>query len=497
MLLHALGSAAAAAYALGISTPPVSPDAVHKPPSTYVSMPSEEGGATALSWLLLAAARSLQVDIAEHWSATQLSAELGGGVCMTAESLLLSEYVRSLPETVIATGPTAEPHHPFSSQLSRASLYAGKLVWCNGSNISGMLDGIRLPVQTAIGLPLRNHVGDGAAFVLYSLRRLEQSTTVTYFLAQLQVLAAALNAAVVTPPPSVATAVPTAMPHFQQAYGSAPQPAPEAPACMVKATAATVQPPPPRQPVLEQKTAMPALKAEFSSGSALGALVHSNHPSIAQPAPTARPPTVHTASAEHSQGRLASYPPTWPAEAWANGEQQGPVMSTEQVLNLIDCLGGDRISSRDVTPPPAASPGAEAPGAEAPAAASCMGEGVGGAVITNLSRRGSALALALEPFGSIEDSLADFSDSFTSDSLSHKSSSNNSTNDTEPVGPPFAVAKAGVLPRDAAMLPIAEPIKQLCLPSAVPAIPLQHSLSGGCSAEMVSLTVSAPNAAFH
>ena len=187
-------------------------------------------------------------------------------------------HVRSLPRPR-RNRPHRRTHHPFSSQLPEPAVR--RQARSNGSNISGMLDGIRLPVQTAIGPPLRNHVGDGAAFVLYSLRRLEQSTTVTYFLAQLQVLAAALNAAVVTPPPSVATAVPTAMPHFQQAYGSAPQPAPEAPACMVKATAATVQPPPPRQPVLEQKTAMPALKAEFSSGSALGALVHSNHPSIA------------------------------------------------------------------------------------------------------------------------------------------------------------------------------------------------------------------------
>ena len=62
--------------------------------------------------------------------------------------------------------------------------------------------------------------------------------------------------------------------------------------------------------------------------------------------------------------------------------------------------------------------------------------------------------------------------------------------------PAFAVAKAGVLPRDAAMLPIASQSRNLLAISGA-RYPLQHSLSGGCSAEMVSLTVSAPNAAFH
>jgi len=191
MLLHALGSAAAAAYALGLSRPKPS---THVPAPNYASVPTQ-GPATSLSWLLLAAARALQVDIAEHWTARQVEAARGGGVYMSAEQLLISRQVQSHQETVLATGEGAESKHPFSSHMSRATLYAGKLVWCNGTSATGALEGVKLPVQTAVGLPLRSHVGGGAAFVLYSMRRLEQSTSVTYFIAQLQVLAAASHAA--------------------------------------------------------------------------------------------------------------------------------------------------------------------------------------------------------------------------------------------------------------------------------------------------------------
>ena len=194
MLLHALGSAAAAAYALGLSKPKPS---VMVPAPNYKSVPTD-GPATSLSWLLLAAARALQVDIAEHWTARQVANSVrgnGAGVYMSAEQLLVSQRVHDQPETVLATGEGAESLHPFSSHMSRATLYAGKLVWCNGTGASGALEGVKLPVQTAVGLPLRSHVGGGAAFVLYSMRRLEQSTSVTYFIAQLQVLAAASHAA--------------------------------------------------------------------------------------------------------------------------------------------------------------------------------------------------------------------------------------------------------------------------------------------------------------
>merc|ERR1719502_1404602 len=115
MLLHALGSAAAAAYHLGLSKP----KAGHNVPApNYTSAPTD-GPATSLSWLLLAAARALQVDIAEHWTARQVPASRGGGVYMSAEQLLVSERVHQSPETVLATGECAEAQHPFSSHMSR------------------------------------------------------------------------------------------------------------------------------------------------------------------------------------------------------------------------------------------------------------------------------------------------------------------------------------------------------------------------------------------
>lgn len=189
MLLHAIGSASAAAYALGMSMPKTLTS-----PLKYTSMPAELPTAS-FSWLLLAAAHTLQVDIAEHWTARQLPASRGGAVYMTAEQILVADWAVGLPELVLATGEAAEVHHPFSSHMSRASLYAGKLVWCNGTSATGMLEGIKAPMQTAIGLPLRSHVGGGATFVFYSQRRLEQSAAVTFFLAQLQVLAAASQVA--------------------------------------------------------------------------------------------------------------------------------------------------------------------------------------------------------------------------------------------------------------------------------------------------------------
>lgn len=469
MLLHALGSAAAAAYALGISTPPVAPNAVHRPPSSYISVLNDKRGTTGMSWLLLAAARSLQVDIAEHWTAHQVTAQHGGGVCMAADSLLLSEYVQSLPETIVATGTAAEPHHPFSSQLSRASLYAGKLVWCNGANSSGLLDGIRLPVQTAVGLPLRNHSGGGASFVLYSLRRLEQSTTVTYFLAQIQVLAAASHAAIVTPPSAVTIAPAVPIPGGQfgntQKLFATPQPVAAAPARVMGGTT----------------SATPALKAEFSAGGALGALVHStastaapthalhgqHHVDLPSETDTVAGDCTRVPAAKRVKG--ASPAPNgaaaaWPPELWGggHGQQQGAVMSTEQVLNLIDCLGGERLASA-------------APACAEPAATEVSLDA--GAPMATLSRKSSALALALEPFGSIEDSFADFPDSLAT-STAH--------NATEQV-PQMPDAE---VPRAVAESPVPEPPLGCTAPSL-----FQHSKStgAGCCTEMDSLSVSSPH----
>jgi len=192
MLLHAVGSAAAAAYAMGMRQP-IGGLALGPSPN-FTSTPAESPAAS-LSWLLLAAARLLHVDVAEHWTARQLPAELGGGVVMTAEQILVSDRARALPGLVLTTGATAERNHPFSSHMSRASLYAGKLVWCNGTSSTGVLECLKTPMRTAIGLPLRSHMGGGATFVFYSVDRFEQSATITFFLAQLQVLAAASHVA--------------------------------------------------------------------------------------------------------------------------------------------------------------------------------------------------------------------------------------------------------------------------------------------------------------
>ena len=276
MLLHALGSAAAAAYALGLSKPKPS-DFVPAP--NYTSVPTD-GPATSLSWLLLAAARALQVDIAEHWTARKALPNGSGaaGVAMIAEQLLVSQRVHNLPDTVLATGERAEQLHPFSSHMSRATLYAGKLVWCNGTSASGALEGVKLPVQTAVGLPLRSHVGGGAAFVLYSMRRLEQSTSVTYFIAQLQVLAAASHAAS-------------------------------------------------SQTAMKREQGPVTTNGEHAASSSYG---YANQPGPG-PSSAAAPSSSVDVSDHQSNGAL-------PADMWVTPEA---VMSTEQVLSLIDCLGPD------------------------------------------------------------------------------------------------------------------------------------------------------------
>jgi len=320
MLLHALGSAAAAAYALGLSKPAGS---IGMSAPVYTSVPTD-GPATSLSWLLLAAARALQVDVAEHWTARQVSASRGGGVYMSAEQLLVSERVHNLPDTVLATGERAEALHPFSSHMSRATLYAGKLVWCNGTSQGGALEGVKLPVQTAIGLPLRSHAGGGAAFVLYSLRRLEQSTSVTYFIAQLQVLAAASHAAGT---------------QGNSLLSVADSAAKSEGACLDNLAAA----------------AMPSIKldtapfAHVDAGAASGAATATTAAAPAEvSAPRSAPPAMD--APELPPGGAGPDTNMWvPPEA---------VMSTEQVLSLIECLGEKAPGVAPPSQPPGVPPSA-------------------------------------------------------------------------------------------------------------------------------------------
>ena len=320
MLLHALGSAAAAAYSLGLSKPKASPGA-NIPAPNYTSVPTD-GPATSLSWLLLAAARALQVDIAEHWTARQVSASRG--VYMSAEQLLVSERVRNLPDTVLATGERAEALHPFSSHMSRATLYAGKLVWCNGTSLTGALEGVKLPVQTAVGLPLRSHVGGGAAFVLYSLRRLEQSTSVTYFIAQLQVLAAASHAASSqTQGVTLADSMPGRAENALEHGGLSGVNAPPAHPNSQQPGPATAEPVP--------------MNGHMNGGAS----------AIADDVPVGgQLPTLNGVVGDTNQRG---------GEMWVAPEA---VMSTDQVLSLIDCLGGDRsqAGSRVGSGPPSKHP---------------------------------------------------------------------------------------------------------------------------------------------
>lgn len=187
MLLHSIGSTAAAAYALGINAagPPVDTRS-----RQYMSLPAE-APTTGISWLLLAAARALQSDVAEHWIAQQRPPARGSGIDMTLNQMFISERMNDSPDLVRAVGVGAETHHPFSSQMSRASLYAGKLVWYNRSGSDETLDCIKAQMQTAISIPLNTQMGSGSTFVLYAMHRMEQSRLATFFLTQLQVLASA------------------------------------------------------------------------------------------------------------------------------------------------------------------------------------------------------------------------------------------------------------------------------------------------------------------
>lgn len=164
-----------------------------------------------------------------------------------------------------------------------------------------------------------------------------------------------------------------------------------------------------------------------------------------------------------------SAPPAagWPADLWGVGhaQQQSAVMSTEQVLNLIDCLGGERLTSFTAPPAPAM---VYETGVSEGVSEGSMDQG---AAVATLSRKSSALALALEPFGSIEDSFADFPDSLNSPASQCHT----------------GVAQSSQVPWS----PLLESQPRDC------ALPLQHSLSlgGGCSAEMDSLSMSSTQCA--
>lgn len=106
--------------------------------------------------------------------------------------MLTSELTNDSSGLVRAFGTGAAAHHPFSSQMSRASLYAGKFIWYNGTGPDETLDCIKAQVQTPISIPLNTRLGVGSTFVLYATHRMEQSSMATCFLTQLQVLTSAL-----------------------------------------------------------------------------------------------------------------------------------------------------------------------------------------------------------------------------------------------------------------------------------------------------------------
>ena len=162
---------------------------------------SSSPGASVHAWLLLAAARATHADIAEDWLAQ-------GGRCGVALSLerLFTRITDSQNRTVLSTGIGVEHVHGFSSHMCRASLFAGKTIWCNATDSSGILEGVALPMKTAIGVPMppsRSSCQDllsasgtdgpessAHVYVFFSDQRLEQSKSVSSFLTLLQLLLA-------------------------------------------------------------------------------------------------------------------------------------------------------------------------------------------------------------------------------------------------------------------------------------------------------------------
>jgi hypothetical protein len=157
------------------------------PPSKH--SPSPRGTTpTSMGWLLHAAAALLQADVGELWTMRQPA---GGAASMLRECGVASQTIQALPEASGKGTGIAEALQSFSSQLSRAAMYAAKIIWCNATNADGVLEGIKLPMQTAVGLPIWS-CGRSCVCVLYSLGRCEQSPNATAMLSQLQRLASCI-----------------------------------------------------------------------------------------------------------------------------------------------------------------------------------------------------------------------------------------------------------------------------------------------------------------
>ena len=215
ILVRLVGAAAAAADALPPSpSEEAQPDAAAVAAAggldsaavpSYAAIPSR-AGQTNMGWLLLAAAHALGTDVAEHWRVRQPDER---GAALMLEQLLASGTVQNSPQLVREIG-TAEAAHPFSSQMCQATLYACKLIWCHATAASGVLEGLRLPMHTSVGLPICDRSGaTSSVLVLYSLRRLEETPAAQCFLEQLQVLAAAVQ--------EFSAAVPLSMTAFEAA----------------------------------------------------------------------------------------------------------------------------------------------------------------------------------------------------------------------------------------------------------------------------------------
>lgn len=196
ILARLIGSAIAAADALQPSSDDGQVDAAVAaasplaPVPGYVSIPQHTN--TSMGSLLLAFAHALRADVAEHWCVRRSIASNGGErVVLSLEQMLAGGAVHNSPHLVRDVGE-AEAAHPFSSQMCQATLYACKLIWCHATSASGVLEGLRLPMHTSVGLPICDRSGaTTSVFVVYSLRRLEETAAALHFLSQLQVLAAA------------------------------------------------------------------------------------------------------------------------------------------------------------------------------------------------------------------------------------------------------------------------------------------------------------------
>lgn len=153
-------------------------------PSTAYELHPKAAYESGVGWLLLAAARALNADVAEQWAASLDPAR----VMMSAERLLVEASVDRRKVSFI-TGEGSEPAHPLSSQICHAAFFAGTIVWYNSRHYEVLGCSLGLPIQTAIGVPIRFSGSSRArVFLLYSLRRILQSESTTTLLAHLQPL---------------------------------------------------------------------------------------------------------------------------------------------------------------------------------------------------------------------------------------------------------------------------------------------------------------------